>query len=453
MKGVAVNDDTELEHEANVMGVRAAQKNSSFKTKFSSIVSASSNIPVQMKRCPACEKENEDNNNLCKYCGSLLLSGPLSVIYDYIVVSRRREAAAREVAARTKRSEVSKRAEADRIAAAAANEVARTKRGEVSKKAEADRIAAAAAEATEKSPIDRVKIAVKRAEEAIGEAEAAVGEAEAALSKIEENTDIKSFLEIANSFLEKTKQQLVVLESGAATTVDLVKIAEEEAIEAERYANLVKIIVINIKGRNEKEEAAASATEEAAAPKITKAMMDQFYSLEDYIKYFKDGITDKNIQSIVRRLSKLQVLYKEARCILDRAIKEKGSGVKEPAPPSAAEQQHAERAKHYFHHLPHMAGEIGKDGALTGGHLLTAMRIKHGDTLRIDGNQSKEKAWRGSWSIGAKSKESTFFPSSWTEETLMEEIGKANREGDTLKLPSGITVITKGDTFYPEVGQ
>lgn len=73
--------------------------------------------------------------------------------------------------------------------------------------------------------------------------------------------------------------------------------------------------------------------------------------------------------------------------------------------------------------------------------------------LRIYGTEDLNKPWEGWWSDGTvQPKWSSFFPASWTKDTLTEAL----RDSSFIKggRDLGEFAVTKsGDTFYPWVNQ
>lgn len=109
----------------------------------------------------------------------------------------------------------------------------------------------------------------------------------------------------------------------------------------------------------------------------------------------------------------------------------------------------------YLRLMPHLSGEC-KNHILTGGHLYTSMLAKWGQNLEIDPetNKNNSAVWTAHWKLkndSASPKQSTFFPSEWTEEDLRTQLLASSPYGTNgrLSLPCGITVEKKGDTFYP----
>jgi Bacterial EndoU nuclease len=107
----------------------------------------------------------------------------------------------------------------------------------------------------------------------------------------------------------------------------------------------------------------------------------------------------------------------------------------------------------YLDLLDHLGGELKGKNEVSGGHLLTAMQAKFGNTLVVAGQQSDNAVWECSWQVGNRTlKQSTMFPAAWTVEDLRAELEGSTEVSGKITLKSGIKIKKAGETFYPEKG-
>ena len=104
--------------------------------------------------------------------------------------------------------------------------------------------------------------------------------------------------------------------------------------------------------------------------------------------------------------------------------------------------------------IVHLGGETNANG-LSGGHLLSEMQTRWGNSLNINlANQIVARPWNTIWSIngnGAAPKASTMFPTKFTINLINERLKKATRlrKNQDRILFSGFNVYRRAGTIYP----
>ncbi|RNF29525.1 hypothetical protein NM04_17325 [Massilia aurea] len=176
--------------------------------------------------------------------------------------------------------------------------------------------------------------------------------------------------------------------------------------------------------------------------------------------YLNGQISDGNLTADEDDLEKIAAALEKGEPDYSFAKKEsKSKGYKKEVveekafvPTTKAESSKQGDIQPYLNLIDHLSGEE-KKGVLSGGHLLSDMKKKYPNLL-ISGETNDDSPWEGWWSDGkANPKWSSFFPASWTRNSLVEQLwGSSQCKGGRL-FKCGIAISKTGDTFYPWVSQ